>query len=288
MLKKPNHTNQNTSTKTIKKYKPGLDMKYTQKKIEKRLQPWSHTESQKTTFTPHVFAPVRFFRENKVGRDYVVGDIHGRYDLLTKLLSVASFNISKDRIFATGDLIDRGSFSHEALWWLDKLWFNSVRGNHEQMIIDVMAGTGDPKRHFRNGGEWFYETSKQQQYDIASALSELPIAFEIEKSKNSKVGVVHAEPPRWDTCCWEESLALLNAEHIDCKPARTQAIYSRTKLSELNTSTINGVERIYLGHTTVKEVITLGNTTYIDTGCSFEDGKLTMIDIKSEKIYSRS
>jgi len=45
---------------------------------------------------------------NQAGKDYVIGDLHGCYELLERLLDAVGFDKSKDRLFSVGDLIDRG------------------------------------------------------------------------------------------------------------------------------------------------------------------------------------
>lgn len=45
---------------------------------------------------------------NERGRDFVVGDIHGHAALLDCLLDRVRFDPASDRLFALGDLIDRG------------------------------------------------------------------------------------------------------------------------------------------------------------------------------------
>lgn len=42
--------------------------------------------------------------ENKAGRDFVVGDIHGQYDDLMHQLYRVGFNEEADRLIAVGDL----------------------------------------------------------------------------------------------------------------------------------------------------------------------------------------
>lgn len=44
---------------------------------------------------------------NILGRDFVVGDIHGEFSKLSKLLSSVEFNENSDRLFSVGDLVDR-------------------------------------------------------------------------------------------------------------------------------------------------------------------------------------
>jgi len=63
------------------------------------------------------------FASNKHGHDYVVGDVHGDYERLTDLLLVIKFDVTVDRLFAVGDLIDRGPDSVKCLELLNESWF---------------------------------------------------------------------------------------------------------------------------------------------------------------------
>ena len=69
----------------------------------------------------HIFIP-----KNIKGRDFVVGDIHGHYDLLKTELKTVGFDKQKDRLFSVGDIIDRGPKSEECLTLLDQPWFFMV------------------------------------------------------------------------------------------------------------------------------------------------------------------
>ena len=67
---------------------------------------------------------------------YVVGDVHGRFDLLNKLLDQVNFDPCANVLIACGDLIDRGEHSVEMLNLLKQNYFYSVRGNHEQLFLE--------------------------------------------------------------------------------------------------------------------------------------------------------
>lgn len=230
---------------------------------------------------------VRFFKTNDHGRDFVAGDIHGQFDILKDLLDRIDFQKNTDRLFLTGDLIDRGPLSHRVLEWLAKPWLHSVKGNHEQMVIDSIRGTGNQLRHTKNGGKWFYDRPPEDRQKIAERLALLPVAIEIQLQDSTRVGVIHAEPPGWELGLnWSDSIALLSSTtlHVQ-KNALLQALYSRSRINTKSDSIILGARAIYVGHSTVPEPLSLGNTTYIDTGCSFPDGKLTLLDIKSGKVF---
>lgn len=223
---------------------------------------------------------------NLHGQDFVVGDIHGHFELLEWLLAEVDFDTSTDRLFSTGDLVDRGPFSEQAQSWMTHSWFHAVRGNHEQMAIDCAAGVGDPGRHARNGGTWFHQLAQQEQQSLAKTFSTLPLAIEIKLQDGQTIGIIHAELPEiGSTAAWETSLALLNSSDPQTRrDAQTHALYARNRITAMDTRPVHGLDRLYVGHSTVPQVLSLGNVVYIDTGCSFSDGTLTLIELGRERI----
>ena len=102
------------------------------------------------------FAPPRPERPH-----WIVGDIHGRCDLLAKLLvqirQAPQFS-QGDTIAFVGDYVDRGEESAAVLDHIHGLSKDAtppviLRGNHEEMMLDFLD---DPARHgrrwLRNGG----------------------------------------------------------------------------------------------------------------------------------------
>ncbi|MCO6561391.1 MAG: metallophosphoesterase, partial [Gilliamella sp.] len=77
---------------------------------------------------------------NRYQKIFVVGDLHGCYDLLMSKLSDAGFDFKHDLLIAVGDLIDRGTQNLECLRLINENWFKTVRGNHEQMAINGING----------------------------------------------------------------------------------------------------------------------------------------------------
>ncbi len=227
---------------------------------------------------------IKSYTANNNGRDFVVGDIHGHFKLLRSLLNQVKFNAEQDRIFSVGDLVDRGPDSEQVIAWLKEPWFHAVRGNHEQMIVECMSGCGDIARHTRNGGAWLYDLPPIVQHDISRALDGLPVMIEVDLSDGQKIGIVHAEAPLLlKTDGWEEakdSIACELGEEFQ-QLALKLALYSRTKIDRQDHSLIKGLDKLYVGHSTVSNVMSLGNVVYIDTGCSFGDGALSLIELNS-------
>ena len=93
----------------------------------------------------HDLTQHRYFRRNQRGRDFVVSDLHGRLDRLDYRLEQQGFDPERDRLFAVGDLVDRGDNSAALVERLEERWFFSVLGNHELMLLDALA---DPHREF--------------------------------------------------------------------------------------------------------------------------------------------
>ena len=216
----------------------------------------------------------------------MVGDIHGHFEQLRQLLTGVRFDPCCDRLFSTGDLVDRGPFSSDALQWLEHPWFHAVRGNHEQMAIDCANGVGDPPRHSRNGGAWFHALPAEHQQRMATALAKLPLAIEIQLRDGRHIGIVHAELSEGaDGIRWCDAVSRLGAPDFEVREdARTRALYARNWINTMSAIRVQGIDRLYVGHTTVPQVLSLGNVVYLDTGCSFADGTLTLIEINNERI----
>ena len=73
--------------------------------------------------------------------NYVVGDIHGCYDELQIMLRQIEEDDDNAIIYFVGDFIDRGPKVWETLSWAmghitPDGKYRSVRGNHEQMVIE--------------------------------------------------------------------------------------------------------------------------------------------------------
>src|SRR3546814_10796357 len=110
---------------------------------------------------------------NTVGRDVIVGDMHGCLDLFQAQLDRIGFDPTKDRIFSVGDLADRGPDSMGCLRLLREPWFYAVHGNHEDMLLDYAYPCVMPYAYneagdqlFRNGGRWVLDRGKSEQDEL--------------------------------------------------------------------------------------------------------------------------
>lgn len=72
-------------------------------------------------------------------RRIFIGDVHGHYDGLMHLLEAIAPG-SGDRVYFLGDLIDRGPQSAQVVKFVQNSPYQSIRGNHEQLLIDTFPG----------------------------------------------------------------------------------------------------------------------------------------------------
>lgn len=74
--------------------------------------------------------------------NYFVGDLHGCFDELQALLKQVNFDVEKDHLYLTGDLIARGDKSLECLRFVKSLGNHghTVLGNHDLHLLATAQG----------------------------------------------------------------------------------------------------------------------------------------------------
>ena len=199
---------------------------------------------------------------------YAVGDIHGEYTKLMNKLNEIGFDFEHDLLVAVGDLTDRGSENLECVALLDKPWFKSVMGNHEDFCIQ---GAYDYSVGFyhklpNNGGEWFYKLDEITIANIVERFKQLPILLEL-RHRGKKYGFVHADLPYQD---WEHVKACVEADDVmDGRSIIDHCIWSRGIVNSPVPVYIAQVDEVFFGHTPLKSIGRIGNCTFIDTGAVF-------------------
>ena len=157
--------------------------------------------------------PIKILDKNTLGRDFVIGDLHGSYTLFEKLLKEINFDPEIDRITSVGDLVDRGPDSLKCLSLIRQQWFESVLANHEHMMLEKFKGGYIGNYWYRNGGYWgdeavrHYINRKNSNYniipnddtieliDLIPLVDELPFLITINTRSGKKFHVLHAELP---------------------------------------------------------------------------------------------
>lgn len=202
-----------------------------------------------------------------------MGDLHGCVTLMEDRLAGVGFDPDRDRLFACGDLVDRGAECHKILAYKDKLWFHSVLGNHEQFAIDYDRGRCNVNLYADVGGKWFMDLPNDERKKFVKFFQQLPIAIEIETDKGL-VGIVHAECPGSD---WDAFTMDLQSG-VSTVLLKEEATTSRERMFNDIGKPVAGLYKMVVGHTPVKQVHHIHNIVYIDTGAVFR-GNLTIVNI---------
>lgn len=241
--------------------------------------------------------------ENKAGRDFAVGDIHGCFSLLEEALAAADFDPLRDRVIGVGDLVDRGPESGRALEFLRQDWFYTVRGDHEHVIPDDIALMNSKGKdavrdaYERDGMGWILALDDNEQAAFIEAFTALPYVIEVPLKGGGIAGFIHAEVP--EGLSWQGLTALLEAGD---DYARQTVLRGRSRIRKVfekdyEDPGVVGIGKVFSGHSLAFEraVAGMGNWFCIDTGAvvrqtgqggmpggALEDCHLTLAEINAD------
>lgn len=208
---------------------------------------------------------------NEKGRDFIIGDLHGEFELLREKMIEVDFDTKVDRMFSVGDLIDRGKESLLCLQMIDAPWFFPVLGNHEDMMIQGLQDREVYMNWMMNGGDWVNQEDINEVNRLAIQVEQtVPLSITVE-TKKGNIGICHAQPPslNWD-----------DVTNPDEKMKQTM-IWGRSWLKDPHRPYVENIGRTYHGHTPIKHPTLLGNVAFIDTGAVFS-GNLTMLELTAD------
>jgi bis(5'-nucleosyl)-tetraphosphatase (symmetrical) len=126
---------------------------------------------------------------------YAIGDLQGCYDSFRRLLDELKFDPDKDRLWLTGDLVNRGPKSLKTLRFVRELGQSAkvVLGNHDLHLLAVAHGIGDSRDRF---GSLANILDADDLDELLDWLRYRPLAH---YSKKMNTLLVHAGlPPQWN------------------------------------------------------------------------------------------
>lgn len=191
-----------------------------------------------------------YFESNKIGKDYVCGDLHGSFSLLEQKLKELDFNKFTDRLFTVGDLTDYGPESELAMDYLNEKWFYSVYGDHEDAIIKCFQNKSiTPLWLYKNGGKWIFKKGRKWIDNYIEKIKYLPYVIQIEKT-----GIIHSRIPT--DYSWNKLIDnIYNPGIID------YLLYKKK-----GAPIMDDIDIVYAGHTVVYDIRYYGKIKNIDTG----------------------
>lgn len=125
---------------------------------------------------------------------YAIGDIQGCYDELRRLLDKLSFDPGKDRLWLTGDLVNRGPKSLKVLRFVHDLGDSAITvlGNHD---LHLLAASEFPRRR-RSKDTFDGILASKHRDEIMHWLRHRPV---MHYDKKLGFVLVHAGlSPRWN------------------------------------------------------------------------------------------
>lgn len=214
---------------------------------------------------------------NKEGRDFVIGDIHGKYTQLMAGLARINFDFEKDRLIAVGDLVDRGKENMEVLALIGEPWFYTVIGNHELIMCDALGDTPQPyhgaeaMHHWHMcGGVWYKKLKAADIFELRNTyapiiLDELPVGIELIAENGKVVAITHAGIPRGWT--WTQTRKALECVQKLTDKVVVAVTWTRTRIqSTEEQADILGCDLMINGHTPSRKETWRGNNVFIDLG----------------------
>ena len=263
--------------------------------------------------------------ENKHGRDFVIGDLHGNYDMFQAALQHVNFNPDFDRVLSCGDLVDRGPKSFECLQLVFEPWFYVIQGNHEDMMTGSISDVSGhvAQNFFMNGGNWAFgmlnELTKSNPSDEAVTFRDACQIVEsapmmIRTSVNGSWHyLVHAELPpakignpytdsdfekQLETVIQSQKHSFLSSNYLQwAREIFYNAAWMDLDVNAQARQTVKGMIDgfqtgckdfgvIYSGHTPLRKPIRSKHLFALDTGAFIKDGKLTMHCLHTDETYS--
>lgn len=240
-----------------------------------------------TTMIPQIKEQISYYDENIIGRDFVVGDLHGCLDEFNHALQLLNFDKTKDRMFSVGDLIDRGSNSFGCANLAYEDWFIPVRANHEDMMIRGLVNDDDAQYYLwvDNGGVWHYEYDRTDMKSLAIDLNRLLVVIVVGNGED-RFNIVHAEMTKrnnsmtyvpvtdmdidnWTFDSWETD-SLMWGRVMYYNNSRNTPEGKREPKGNYCYQDMDKLSLTFVGHTPVPNVMRLQQQVYIDGGLVFQ------------------
>lgn len=183
---------------------------------------------------------------NRVGRDFVVGDIDGAFDQLFQAMRDANFDPARDRLISVGHLLAGLHSLTSCIRFLRSPSVFAVMSNGEQDLIDLFA-EGPPDDEAvealagldYHGMTWLAGAGQQQRIQMVASMRLLPLAISIGDA-GASTGYVHAGLPA--ATDWNDFLTGLRRGDEHCVLAALRGVGR-------DDSQVEGVGQVFVCYT---------------------------------------
>lgn len=182
---------------------------------------------------------------NRVGRDFIVGDVGGSFDQVFQAMQDVDFDSSRDRLISVGHLLAGQASLTSCIRFLRTPSVYAVLSNGEQDLIDLFAD-GPPDDDAvealaaldYHGMAWLARAGHLQRAQLVAAMRLLPLAISIGDAV-ADTGYVHAGLPLGED--WEGFMSGLRRGEDHCTWAALRGAAGDCQVS--------GVERVFMCYT---------------------------------------
>lgn len=227
---------------------------------------------------------IKKINEEDYERIFVMTDLHGCYDLFTKIMDEVNFT-KKDLLIIMGDSCDRGEYTYELYNWYvtrqnEGYSIIHLLGNHEDMLLKSKT---DERYHLNwmcNGGIKTVESFFKNQYKIED------IEKYCDQEEFYNTGWIFEFIEKMPNIVESENHLFVHAGIDFSKKLSEQkvryTVWTRDDWQENNETG----KRVYYGHTPQLHGISVINDCInLDRG-AFHTGILSCVEIKENKIYT--
>jgi bis(5'-nucleosyl)-tetraphosphatase (symmetrical) len=144
---------------------------------------------------------------------YIIGDVQGCYEELLQLLDKINFNPRRDKLWFTGDLVNRGPGSYEVLRLVKSLKDRAltVLGNHDIHLLAVALSI----RNIKATDSFDEILSAPDRDELLEWLRWRPL---LHYDQTQNIMLIHAGlPPQWDVktaiSCAIEAENIIRSKH---------------------------------------------------------------------------
>lgn len=121
---------------------------------------------------------------------FLIGDVHGCFATLRRLLERIGFEAGRDRVFLTGDLVNGGPDSAAVVRWAKREAAGVVLGNHDLHLLAVASGARAPRKK-----DTFFDLLRaEDREELLGWLRRRPLVIRDEKFLLVHAGIL----PEWD------------------------------------------------------------------------------------------
>jgi len=226
--------------------------------------------------------------------DYVIGDIHGRYEALVYLLKKCRFDYEKDHLIILGDVVDGGADTYKVVEELLKIKNKTyIIGNHDKWFIDFMSRGYHPAIWLHQGGEntvlsygakIVHEArTVTDEYTLDLEDFNVPTTHQIFFNE----GVYYFHDKDRDYLFVHGGFNYF--EGLE-KTSEYTLMWDRNICSDSRYKEIPGFKKIFVGHSTTQLYgggtlpIFNHNVVMLDTGAGW-NGRLTIMNVDTEEFW---